>query len=97
MTFDSKQVPNLGLWINRNGWTPLKRGDAYCNLSLAPCLGAPDTLTEALGDWKGAIWLEPGATKEWRLTWRGRRLIGEVDTPSRGSSAIEAATEDAGG
>ncbi len=94
VTFDSKQVPNLGLWINRNGWTPLKRGDAYCNLSLAPCLGAPDTLTEALGDWKGAIWLEPGATKEWRLTWRGRRLIGEADTPSRGSQVIEETSEE---
>lgn len=89
VTFDPEEVPHLGLWINRNGWTPLKRSEAYCNISLAPSVGAPDTLTEALGDWKGAFWIEPGATKEWRLTWRGRRLIGESDTPSRGSTAIE--------
>jgi galactose mutarotase-like enzyme len=89
VTFDPRQVPNVGLWINRNSWTPLKRGDAYCNISLAPCVGAPDTLTEALGDWKGAHWVEPGGVKEWRLTWRGRRLIGEADTPSRGSPTIE--------
>lgn len=88
VTFDAQEVPHLGLWINRNGWTPLKRSDAYCNMALAPCLGAPDTLTEALGDWKGAFWIEPGATKQWRLTWRGRRLIGEADTPSRGSTAV---------
>ena len=94
VTFDSKQVPYVGLWINRNGWTPLKRGDAYCNVSLAPCVGAPDTLTEALGDWKGAQWLEPGAMREWRLTWRGRRLIGEADTPSRGSQTIEQTSEE---
>ena len=89
VTFDAEEVPHVGLWINRNGWTPLKRSDAYCNIALAPCVGAPDTLTDALGDWKGAFWIEPGATKEWRLTWRGRRLIGEADTPSRGSTAVE--------
>ncbi|HEV8362495.1 MAG TPA: hypothetical protein VGQ52_03170 [Gemmatimonadaceae bacterium] len=89
VTFDAEEVPHVGLWINRNGWTPLKRSEAYCNIALAPCVGAPDTLTDALGDWKGAFWIEPGATKEWRLTWRGRRLIGEADTPSRGSAAIE--------
>jgi hypothetical protein len=95
VTFDTRQVPNLGLWINRSYWTPLKRGDAYCNISLAPCLGAPDTLTEALGDWKGAHWIEPGGISEWRLTWRGRRLIGEADTPARGSAAVGESTEDA--
>lgn len=88
VTFDSAEVPHLGLWINRNGWTPLKRGEPYCNISLQPSLGAPDSLTEALGDWKGAQWIEPGGTREWRLTWRGRRLIGEADTPSRGSEQV---------
>ncbi|HJU73627.1 MAG TPA: hypothetical protein VJ717_07760 [Gemmatimonadaceae bacterium] len=89
VTFDTREVPHLGLWINRNGWTPFKRGKPYCNVALEPCLGAPDTLTEALGDWKGAHWVEPGGTKQWRLTWRGRRLIGEADTPARGSAALE--------
>jgi galactose mutarotase-like enzyme len=89
VTFDTSQVPHLGLWINRSGWTPLKRAEPYCNVSIAPCLGAPDSLTEALGDWKGAQWIEPGVTREWRLTWRGRRLIGEADTPARGTVAIE--------
>lgn len=94
VTFDSRQVPFVGLWINRNGWTPFKRGEAYCNIALEPCLGAPDTLTDALGDWKGAQWIEAGATREWRLTWRGRRLIGEADTPVRGSKAIETTSND---
>jgi galactose mutarotase-like enzyme len=89
VTFDSREVPHLGLWINHHGVAAPKRGEAYCNLSLAPCLGTPDTLTEALGDWKGAQWLDPGATREWRLTWRGRRLVGEEDTPANGVPLVD--------
>ncbi|MGQ0539816.1 MAG: hypothetical protein ACT4R6_12775 [Gemmatimonadaceae bacterium] len=87
VTFDPREVPFLGLWINYHGWTPFRRGAPYCNVALEPCVGAPDTLTEALGDWKGAQWIDPGAVKRWRLTWRGRRLIGESDTPAQGSPA----------
>jgi hypothetical protein len=39
------------------------------NLSIGPSSGAPDSLTEALGPWKSASWLEPGETKEWTVTW----------------------------
>jgi hypothetical protein len=40
------------------------------HLAIGPASGAPDSLTEALGSWKGAQWLEPGETKEWTVTWR---------------------------
>jgi len=70
VTFDVAQVPNFGLWINRGGWTPFKRGKAYSNLGFEPCIGAPDTLEEALGAWKSAYWIEPGTSYRWSLRWR---------------------------
>ena len=68
--FKVDEVPNFGLWINRGAWTPLKRGKPYTHLSFEPCIGAPDTLEEALGAWKNAHWLEAGATRHWSLRWR---------------------------
>lgn len=70
VTFDAAQVPNFGLWINRGGWTAVKRRKPYSNLTFAPCIGAPDTLEEALGAWKSAHWIEPGAAYLWSLRWR---------------------------
>ena len=70
VTFDIAQVPNFGLWINRGGWTPFKRGKAYSNLGFEPCIGAPDTLEEALGAWKSAQWIDAGASYRWALRWR---------------------------
>lgn len=70
VTFDAADVPNFGLWINRGGWTPLKRGKPYSNLAFEPCIGAPDTLEEALGAWKSAHWLEAGKSRRWQLRWR---------------------------
>ncbi|MDQ6830456.1 MAG: hypothetical protein M3081_16485, partial [Gemmatimonadota bacterium] len=73
-TWDVKDVPNFGLWINRGGWSPFRRKRAYMNLAFEPCIGAPDTLADALGDWRAAHWLEVGETRRWELVWRGRRL-----------------------
>ncbi|MFN2398884.1 MAG: hypothetical protein ABR543_09650 [Gemmatimonadaceae bacterium] len=69
--FDLKEVPNFGLWINRQGWTPFRRGRPYSNIAFEPCIGAPDTLSDALGAWNSAHWIEPGDTRRWSLTWRG--------------------------
>ena len=70
VSFSVDEVPNFGLWINRSGWTPLKRGKPYSNLAFAPCIGAPDTLEEALGAWKNAHWLDAGQSRQWSLRWR---------------------------
>ena len=70
LSFRVDEVPNIGLWINHGGWTPFKRGKPYQNLALEPCIGAPDTLEEALGAWKNAHWLEPGKSRRWSLKWR---------------------------
>lgn len=76
VSFDLREVPYVGLWINRGGWGP-SRKVRYTNLSLKPGIGAPDTLSDALGDWKSAQWLEPGEVKTWSTTWRARPVPDE--------------------
>jgi galactose mutarotase-like enzyme len=79
VTFDTKEVGQFGLWLNKHGWTPFKREKPYCNLAFEPCAGAPDTLSDALGDWKRAHWLEAGQVRTWSITWRARRVPKEND------------------
>ena len=70
VAFSADDIPNFGLWINRGAWTPFKRGKPYSNLVFQPCIGAPDTLEEALGAWKSAHWLDAGKSRRWLLRWR---------------------------
>jgi len=76
VSWNATDVPNLGLWVNRRGWTPIRRAN-YCNFSLQPAIGMPDTLSDAIGAWNGVQWLEPGATRHWSLSWRAtdRRAV----------------------
>lgn len=77
--FDGLQVPHVGLWINQGAWNPLPRTSwlpwrkpaPYFNLALEPSIGAPDTLSDALGAWESAHWLEAGETRRWTVTWTG--------------------------
>ncbi len=73
-TFDPTQVTHVGLWINKRGWTPFRREEPYQNLGLSPGIGAPDSLSEALGDWKSAAWLEPGGERRWWTNWSARTV-----------------------
>jgi galactose mutarotase-like enzyme len=68
-TWDAREVPNVGLWINHLGWTPFDDAEPYLNLALEPCIGAPDTLSDALTSWRAAHWLDAGSTRTWSLTW----------------------------
>ena len=69
----------LGGNINHGGWNPLPRTSwlpwrkpaAYRNLGFEPAIGAPDTLTDALGAWERAHWLEAGESRLWTITWSG--------------------------
>lgn len=70
VAFDESVVPNLGLWLNKREWSPFRRGKRYANIGFEPCIGVPDSLTDALGAWQGAHWLPAGETREWTLTWR---------------------------
>ena len=80
MTVDGARVPTVGLWINRGGWSafapsrsflPWRRTTACSNIGIEPCIGAPDSLAEALGAWDSAHWIEPRASIRWSMTWRG--------------------------
>jgi galactose mutarotase-like enzyme len=67
--WDPTQIPHVGLWVNKRGWTPFRDGEPYMNLALQPAIGAPDTLVDALGDWKSVAWLDPGETRRWAFRW----------------------------
>lgn len=71
LTYDRREVPDLGLWINRRGWSGAPRRAAGLALGLEPAIGAPDSLADALGAWQRAHWLDAGETREWSLSWRG--------------------------
>lgn len=64
-----EEVPQVGIWINNRGWAPPGR-QAYSNLALEPAIGAPDSLDEAVRDWKTAPTLEPGEGRSWGLEVR---------------------------
>lgn len=70
---DPREVPDLGIWINRRGAAP-GRSKAQNVLALQPGIGAPDSLAEALGSWKGAHTLAPGESRSWTVRWRARRV-----------------------
>jgi hypothetical protein len=78
--FDARTVGQFALWLNKGGWSPFKgraRRRGYCNMVFAPAIGAPDSLAEALGDWRRAQWLEPGEVRSWWIAWRARAVAPE--------------------
>jgi galactose mutarotase-like enzyme len=77
VSFNVEEVPQLGLWLNKGGWSPFRRERAAPHLALEPAIGAPDALSDALGDWKRAQWLEPAEVRTWSVTWRARRVPDE--------------------
>ncbi len=73
-TFDPRAVTHVGVWINKREWTPFRDAPAACHIGVEPAIGSPDTLEDALGDWKSVAWLDPGETQHWSLEVRGRRI-----------------------
>jgi galactose mutarotase-like enzyme len=69
MVVHHEEVPQVGIWINNRGWAPAGR-QPYTNLALEPAIGAPDSLEEAVRDWKTAQRLEPGEGRSWGLEVR---------------------------
>jgi galactose mutarotase-like enzyme len=81
MHLHGREIPSVGISINRQSdaepgmrqrpWPFPKKTRAGCTVAIEPCLGAPESLRDALGKWDDAHWLEPGATARWGMTWRG--------------------------
>ncbi len=46
-SFDPALLPQVGLWVNAGGWAG-DGGTPYSNLGLEPCLGAQDSLADAV-------------------------------------------------
>lgn len=81
MLVHGREFTHTGIWINRGVLAPTerkrpfmrwRRPRTYSTLTIAPCLGAPESLADAIGDWETARWIEPGATARWAMTWRSR-------------------------
>jgi hypothetical protein len=70
VSFDIERVRHVAISISKPGWSAFGRRRSARTIALAPAIGSPDSLSEALGGWRDAAWLEPGETREWRLTWR---------------------------
>jgi galactose mutarotase-like enzyme len=64
-----EDVPQVGIWINNRGWAPAGR-QPYANLALEPAIGAPDSLEDAVRDWRTAQTLDPGEERTWALEVR---------------------------
>lgn len=63
------EVPQVGVWINCAGWAPAGRRPYY-HLAVAPAIGAPDRLEDAVESWGTAQTLEPGEERRWSLEVR---------------------------
>ena len=87
VSFDIEQVRHVVIGVNKPGWSPFGKRRSARTVALAPSIGSPDSLSEALGAWRDAAWLEPGETREWRLTWRASA----VEPPA---TASEGATDE---
>ena len=64
---DPSTVPQVGVWIDATA--PLVR------IGIEPCIGAPDRLDRAVGEWGSAAILSPNEVRRWAVTLR----LPEVD------------------
>jgi hypothetical protein len=66
MRWDPALLPQVGFWMNLGGWAG-DGGKAYYNLGLEPCIGAQDSLAEAVSRQHLFGELPPGGTRAWWL------------------------------
>jgi galactose mutarotase-like enzyme len=80
MAFSGREIPRVAVAVNRGLLGPVhaaksifpwKKSKPYSTVSFEPSLGAPDALSEAIGAWDAAQWVEPGGVVQWTMTWRG--------------------------
>jgi hypothetical protein len=81
-----RELSHAGIWINQGVLAPterkrpllrIRRARTYSTVTMGPCLGAPESLADALGAWESARWINPGSTARWTMTWRA----GAVEEP----------------
>jgi galactose mutarotase-like enzyme len=67
LRFDVAEIPQIALWLNAGGWTGIG-GEPYYNIALEPCIGAQDSLAEAVTHYRQYAIVRPGGTRRWALT-----------------------------
>jgi len=66
MQWDANQLPGVALWMNLGGWAG-DGGQPHYNLGLEPCIGAQDSLEEAITKHNLFATLSPQNTRTWQL------------------------------
>ncbi len=66
MRWDPTTLPQLALWINLGAWAG-DGGAPYYNLGLEPCIGAQDSLEDAVRVVRCYATLPPGGQRAWGL------------------------------
>lgn len=66
MYWDAAQLPQVAIWMNIGAWAG-DGGQPYYNLGLEPCIGAQDSLAEAITKHDLFATLSPQAARNWRL------------------------------
>jgi galactose mutarotase-like enzyme len=72
LEFDATQIPHFEVSVERRGWAPFGGGSGS-SFVIAPRIGVPNSLSEALGAWNGAQWLSPGESRVWEVVYRGEQ------------------------
>jgi galactose mutarotase-like enzyme len=67
MRFDVGEIPQVALWLNAGGWSGIG-GEPYYNIGLEPCIGAQDSLADAVKHYRQYAVLRAGETRRWTLT-----------------------------
>lgn len=66
MRWDANRLPQLGLWLNLGMWAG-DGGAPYYNLGLEPCIGAQDSLYEAVTQYHLFETLDAASARSWSL------------------------------
>lgn len=66
LSWDPARLPQVAVWLNLGAWAG-DGGAPYYNLGLEPCLGAQDSLAEAITDRHLHGTLAPRSQREWSL------------------------------
>lgn len=66
MRWDVTQLPQLGIWLNLGAWAG-DGGTPYYNMGLEPCIGAQDSLAQAVNDYHLFETLPPAGERVWSL------------------------------
>lgn len=66
MRWDAKRLPQLCLWLNLGMWAG-DGGAPYYNLGLEPCIGAQDSLAEAVTQYRLFERLDAASRRSWSL------------------------------